>query len=119
MKTSIKFGGVVRCDMVTVRETKDDMIFEHECSERFITYSESKLARGQAANAGWGRIAAKLVQWPGDPPMDNNKKADLCPEHAKLGITPEQYKAKRKAEREAKKAEAKAAKPKKPRKKKQ
>lgn len=117
MKSSIKHGGVVRCDMVTVRETKDDMIFEHDCSERFVTYSMSSFARKQAAEAGWARVKVKLVTWPGLPPMDDNKLTDLCPEHAKLVITLEEYKAKRKAAREAKKAEAKAAKPKKPRKK--
>ena len=36
MKSSIRHGGIVRCDMATVRETKDDMIFDDECEERHV-----------------------------------------------------------------------------------
>jgi len=84
VKTSIRYGGVVRCDMVSVRETKDDVIFEHACDEKFVTYSMTGLARAQAAFAGWIRVKAKCVQWPGTPPVSDGKKVDLCPKHRGL-----------------------------------
>lgn len=128
MKESIRHGGVLRCDMVKVVETKDDLVFKNECSERFVTYSVSSLVRAQAANADWARVKVKLVKWPGNPPASDNKKVDLCPKHSALVMSESELKAKREAdktkrkeEREAKKKAAGEAKPKKlraPRKKK-
>lgn len=123
MKESIRHGGVLRCDMVKVVETKDDIVFKNECSERFVTYSVSSLVRAQAANADWARVKVKLVKWPGNPPASDNKKVDLCPKHSALVMSSESElkakreadKTKRKEEREAKKKAAKEARPKKPR----
>jgi hypothetical protein len=119
MKESIRHGGVVRCDMVKVVETKKTIAFKGECEERFISYSVSSLVRAQAANADWARVKVKLVKWPGNPPAGDNKKVDLCPKHSALVMTTDELKAhklKRKEQRKAEKLVAKKNKPKKPRK---
>ncbi len=121
MKSSIRHGGKVCCDMVFVDRDEN---WKNECRETFVSYSVSSIVRIQAANAGWSRVKAKFVKWPGLPPMGPGKRADLCPDHGKLVMTDEEYKkskdeakAKKKAERDelkkviAKdKREAKAAK---------
>lgn len=84
MKRSIRNGGIVECDMVHVRETSSDVIFENPCQEKFTTYSFASLARAQAAFVGWVRVRCGRVTWPGTPPMENKKKVDLCPLHAGL-----------------------------------
>ena len=118
MKESIRHGGVVRCDMVKVVETKKTIAFKGECEERFISYSVSSLVRAQAANADWARVKVKLVKWPGNPPAGDNKKVDLCPKHSALVMTHEEHKAHKLKLKEQRKAEklAKKSKPKKPRK---
>lgn len=118
-KSSIRHGGVVRCDMVTVIETPKGFAFTEECEEKFTTYSVSKMAREQALGAKWVRVKVSRVKWPGNPPAENSKKVDLCPGHAKLAMSEEEYKANKVALRAAQKAElaaAKAARPRKPRK---
>jgi hypothetical protein len=101
MKSSIKHGGLVSCDMVHVHDDE----FTDECEQRFISYSVSAIVRAQALNAGWDRVAAGHVKWPGEPPCANGKKVDLCPLHAHLVMTEAEYQAKRKAERAQMKAE--------------
>jgi hypothetical protein len=118
MKESIRHGGIVRCDMVKVIETKDDIVFRNECDERFISYSVASLVRAQAANADWARVKVKLVKWPGNPPAGGSKKVDLCPKHSALVMTTAELKARKLKLKEERKAEklAKKSKPKKPRK---
>src|SRR5512147_2323009 len=115
MKTSIRYGAVLKCDMVTV--TGGGTMHRHQCDEKFISYSVSSMVREQAAEADWAREKVGRVKWPGEPPMADAKKVDLCPKHAKLVMTDEEHKAakekrraERKAERAAAKAEAKAEK---------
>jgi sRNA-binding protein len=114
MKSSIKHGAILRCDMVFV-DAEDN--FKNECRESFVTYSVSSIVREQAVNADWARPKAGRVKWPGNPPCANAKKVDLCPAHAALIMSDAEVKqarteakAKRKAERELAKAERKAAK---------
>ena len=115
MKESIRHGGVVRCDMVKVVETKKTIAFKGECEERFISYSVSSLVRAQAANADWARVKVKLVKWPGNPPAGDNKKVDLCPKHSALVMTTDELKAHKLKLKEQRLA-AKKNEPKKPRK---
>lgn len=141
MKVRVKHGGAVRCDDVFVDREEN---FKDECRATFLSYSLPSFTRGQAKNAGWRvLVPAKMVRWRGNPPCSPSKKVDICPGHAHLVMTEEEYqqhkkdaKAKRKQERDelrkinqaakreqkkAAKAAAKAAaqpKPKKPRKKK-
>lgn len=119
MKSSIRHGAVVRCDMVTVVDTPSGIAFTNECETRFTTYSVSKIARTQAELATWARVKVRLVRWPGQPPAKNSKKVDLCPDHAKLVMTEDEYKVIKATELAARKAErtaTKIAKPRKPRK---
>jgi hypothetical protein len=113
MKSTIKHGAIVRCDLVTVVETETEVVFRNQCSEKFVTYSVSRLVRQQASDRKWLRVKAKLVRWPGQPPIADGKKVDVCPKHAKLVMTEDDHKAKKKAAKE----KAAAAKPKAPRKK--
>jgi hypothetical protein len=101
--------------MVKVVETKNDIVFRDECSERFVTYSVASRARAQAANADWARVKVKLVKWPGNPPASDSKKVDLCPKHSALVMTTDELKARKLKLKEQRKAEPK--KPRKPRKK--
>jgi len=125
VKLPIKHGGCVRCEMVTVVETKNDIVFKKACGESFVTYSVSRLVRAQAANAGWTRPKVKLVKWPGNPPAGDNKKVDLCPKHGALVMTLEEYKAHKLELKEKRRAETKpkpkpkSDKPARPRKKKE
>jgi len=105
MKESIRHGGVVRCDMVKVVETKNDIVFKNECGERFVSYSVSSLVRAQAANADWARVKVKLVKWPGNPPAGDNKKVDLCPKHGALVMTTDELNARKLKLKEERKAE--------------
>lgn len=115
MKSSIKHGAIVRCDMVFV-DAEDE--WKNPCDEPpFISYSVASIVREQAKNADWSRPKAGRVKWPGNPPCANAKKVDLCPKHSALIMTDDEVKqakidakAKRKAEREQAKAEKKAAK---------
>jgi hypothetical protein len=116
MKSSIKHGGIVRCDMVFVDAEEN---FKNECQEAFVSYSVASIVREQArsANPPWSRPKAGRVKWPGNPPCANAKMVDLCPTHSALIMTDEEVKqakieakAKRKADRELAKAERKAAK---------
>jgi hypothetical protein len=110
MKSTIRHGAVLKCDMVTV--SKDGTKHTHKCKEpSFISYSVSSFVREQAANVGWVRPKVGRVKWPGQPPMADAKKVDLCPEHAALVMSDEEAKAakeKRKAERKAERAAARA-----------
>lgn len=111
MKTSIRYGAVLKCDMVTV--TGGGTMHRHQCDEKFVSYSVSSMVREQAASAKppWVRTKTGRVKWPGEPPMADAKKVDLCPKHGKLVMTDEEVKAakeKRKAERKAERAAARA-----------
>jgi len=113
MKSLIKYGGILRCDMVTVTKDQD---FKKPCQEIFVTYSLSNLVRAQAANADWSRVKARLVKWPGTPPVADAKKVDLCPKHSAQVMTVAELKAYKLQLKEQKKAEKKPKiKPDKPR----
>ncbi len=49
MKTTIRFGATLRCDMPG-------------CAALFTTYSVSSLVRKQAAHEGWARLPASQVR---------------------------------------------------------
>jgi hypothetical protein len=91
MKESIRHGGVLRCDMVKVVETKNAIVFKNECEERFVSYSVSSLVRAQAANADWARVKVKV---------------DLCPTCSALVMSAEDHR-KLKDQRKAEKLAAK------------
>ena len=128
MRSKVRHGGALRCDMVHVRETTAEVLFEKQCPRTFVTYSMASLTRAQAAHAGWVRVKAGLVKWTGEPAAGPQQKVDLCPDHAGMVLTESERKAAKEKERADKKAakakvanEAKAAKkvtPEKPRKKK-
>jgi len=102
MKVKIRYGGAVRCEEVLVTEGE----FHGECRETFVSYSIPSFTRDQAKNEGWRvRVPAKLVKWRGDPPCGPGKKVDLCPGHAHLVMTDEEYAKHKKVEREKRKAE--------------
>jgi hypothetical protein len=115
-RVSIRHGAVVKCDLVTVRETPLSVFFENPCKETFTTYSIAGLARSQAAKDGWARVKAGKVKWPGMPIAAPSKKVDLCAGHASLVMSDEEYKIHKKAQRAALKTETELAKVKKPRK---
>jgi hypothetical protein len=98
--------------MVTV--SKDGTKHTHKCKvPPFISYSVSSFIREQAINVGWVRPKVGRVKWPGQPPMSDAKKVDLCPEHAKLVMTDDEvkaHKAKIKAEKKVARDEARAEK---------
>ena len=110
-KIKVLHGGGVRCDIVHVRETATEIIHENPCKSIFVTYSLPSIARKQAEAAGWKRTKVRYVTWSGDMPDTPKKKVDICPLHADLVLTQDEFKAKKKAERAAAKA-ANAAPPK-------
>lgn len=107
-KISIRHGAVIRCDIVHVRETATEIIFENECKSQFVTYSVPAVARKQALTAGWQRTKIRYVTWTGEPPGEPKKKVDVCPDHAACVLTQDEYKRRKKEAR----AQAKLAKPK-------
>lgn len=111
MKSTFRAMTIVKCDIVKVTDTPTEIIESEQCQSKFYTGSISAMARGQAKNEKWQRPKVKHVRWPGLPPKADNKRVDVCPDHAELVMTPEEYKEKKKAERAA----AKAAAPKKKR----
>lgn len=122
MRRNNRWGATLCCDVLKRIETDEEILDLEQCESKFNTNSVSSLVRAQAAEAKWIRTKVKFVRWPGMPPMADGKKVDICPKHAKLVMTEDEYKAKKKAEREKAKAEkkaaraaAKAAAPKKPR----
>lgn len=68
MKTTIRHGAVVSCDVP-------------KCDAKFTTYSVSTIAREQAGGAGWSRL--KLGEMPGWEDFGlgskKSKKLDVCP----------------------------------------
>lgn len=118
MKRNNRYGAVVQCDVVKRTETEEEIIDTEQCDQKFHTGSISRLARAQAKDKKWLRPKVKLVRWPGLPPLADNKKVDICPKHAKLVMTEDEYKEHKKAEREKAKAAKAEKKAKSPRKKK-
>lgn len=116
MKSTIRHGATLRCDMVTVSE--DGEKHTDKCqTPAFVSYSVSSMIREQAEGRGWLRPTVNRVKWPGEPPMAGAKKVDICPGHAHLVISQEEAKrlraearAKAKARKLADRAEAKAEK---------
>ncbi len=105
MKVRVKHGGAVRCDEVFV-DAEDN--FKGECRETFLSYSIPSYTRGQAKNVDWVFVKAKFVKWRGKPPCAPGKSVDLCPGHAHLVMTEDEYKKHKleaKAERKAERAE--------------
>lgn len=89
MKSTIRHGATLRCDMVTISE--DGTKYADECqTPAFISYSVSSMIREQAEGRGWLRPTVSRVKWPGEPPMAGAKKVDICPEHAHLVISKEE-----------------------------
>jgi hypothetical protein len=94
-----------------VHVSKDGTVHRHKCGVVFTTYSVSSMVHEQAAASGWVRERTGRILWPGEPPMADAKKVDLCPEHAKLVIPPDEieaYREKRKAEKKAERDKARA-----------
>ena len=108
-KRSIRHGGVVSCDMQTVVETPNSITTKDRCPETFTTYSESRLARGQAQNEKWTRVKAKRVKWPGISPTKPSCKVDLCPGHSATSIKTDAELAQEEVERKIRRAAEVAA----------
>ena len=106
MKRSIRYGAMIQCDMVTVSDNGTE--HTDQCYVRFISYSVSSIVREQASAGGWARVRVDRVTWPGEPPMSDAKKVDLCPMHAKRVISEEEAKAAKAKRRDEAKAQHKA-----------
>ncbi len=72
MRTTVRHGAIVRCD---IGEGKQ------QCDARFVTYSQVKMARPQAARDGWGRLKLNmLADWQELGRGSNGAvKLDACP----------------------------------------
>lgn len=74
MRSKIRHGGIVKCDVP-------------DCTETFTTYSVLSLSRQQAALAGWLRIKLKTMRgWEQWEIGKGSRAIDVCPGHRPTSI---------------------------------